>query len=95
MLPAGVPGQAVTGSDETADVDDHSVATGMEGAASLGAGLSPADRGTEWAGRRGLWIGRRKIMRHPRDFWWIDYALTNHIWIVGRWLYERGLRFTR
>jgi hypothetical protein len=41
----------------------------------------------------GLWIGGRKIARHPRDFWWIDYALNNHVWIVRRWLYERGLGF--
>jgi hypothetical protein len=38
----------------------------------------------------GLWIGARKIVRHPRDFWWIDYALNNHVWIVRRWLYERA-----
>jgi hypothetical protein len=96
MLPARVPGQAVTGSDETADVDAHSVAAATEGSASLGTGLSPAVREAERRmGRRGLWIGGRKIVRHPRDFWWIDYALTNHIWIVRRWLYDRGLRFMR
>jgi hypothetical protein len=92
MLPARVPGQAVTGSDETADVDVHSVATSTEGAASVETGLSPAHRE---AAPSGLWIGGRKIMRHPRDFWWIDYALKNHVWIVRRWLYERGLRFMR
>ena len=83
-----------TGSDEAADVDAHSVAAAREGAASAEAGLAPAHREAE--GRRGLWIGGRKIVRHPRDFWWIDYALRDHVWIVRRWLYERGrLRFKR
>jgi hypothetical protein len=91
MLAAGVPGQAYT--DEAVDVDAHLVAAATEGAASAEAGLAPAHRGAE--ARRGLWIGGRKIVRHPRDFWWIDYALDNHVWIVRRWLYERGLRFMR
>jgi hypothetical protein len=56
-----------------------------------GYGVRKGDRTT----RRGLWIRGRKIMRHPRDFWWIDYALNRHIWIVRRWLYDRGLRFMR
>jgi hypothetical protein len=43
--------------------------------------------------KSGLWIGGRKIMRHPREFWWIHYARHNHIWIVRRWLHDRGLRF--
>jgi hypothetical protein len=85
----------VTDCAESADVDAHSVATGTEGAASVGAGRSPADREAQRIGRRGLWIGGRKIVRHPRDFWWIDYVLNDHIWIVRRWLYERGLRFMR
>lgn len=43
----------------------------------------------------GLRLGGRRIMRHPRDFWWIDYALKNHLWIVRRKLYEAGLRFLK
>jgi hypothetical protein len=93
MRAAGVPDQAYTSSDETADVDAHSVAVATETAASLEAGSAPGAREAER--RRGLWIGRRKIVRHPRDFWWIDYALNNHIWLVRRWLYDRGLRFMR
>ena len=78
------------GTDERADVDAHSVAISPEGAASVEADPFWADRE---ATPSGLWVGGRKIVRHPRDFWWIDYALDNHVWIVRRWLYDRGLRF--
>ena len=79
------------GSDESADVDAHSVAISPEGAASVEAGPFSAARE---AAASGLWIGRRKV-RHPRDVWWIDYALDHHVWIVCRWLFDRGLRFMR
>jgi hypothetical protein len=54
-----------------------------------------ADREADRMTGGGLRLGGRRIMRHPRDFWWIDYALKNHLWIVRRKLYEAGLRFLK
>jgi hypothetical protein len=90
MLPARVPVRHTRSAMRL--LDRLSVATATEGGDLL---WEPASvrRDREAERMSGLRIGGRKIVRHPRDFWWIDYALNNHVWIVRRWLYERGLGF--